>query len=215
MREQIVIIGGGGHAKVVIDVIKIENKITIYGIVDPYVPVGTPIMGVKVIGGDHMLKKLFKKGISAAFIGVGSVKDCKVRKKIYDNLKKIGFWLPVIKHPRSIIANDVKCQEGVFIAAGVVINSATRIGRNAIINTSVSIDHDCTVGDFVHIAPGVTLSGGVKVGDGSHIGAGATVIQGITIGKGCLVAAGTTLCHNISDNERYYGSRAIGAHDKE
>jgi UDP-perosamine 4-acetyltransferase len=182
MKKKIVLIGGGGHCKVVIGAIRLENKFQIYGIVDTVLS-DKEVSGVKVIGNDDDLPKIFKKGIKHAFICVGSIGNCEIRKKIFACLSKVGFKLPVICHPSAIIAKDVEIKEGTFVAAGVVINSGTKIGRNAIINTSSSIDHDCEIGDFVHVAPGVILCGGVIVKDGIHVGVGAHVIQNLSIEK--------------------------------
>ena len=201
MKKQIVLIGGGGHCKVIIDAIKLKNKFSIYGITDFKLAKKTKILGVPVLGKDDMLLEIFKKGIKYAFISVGSVGDCSIRKRIDKELVKIGFKLPVIIHPRAIAAKDAEIGEGTFVAAGAVINPGTRIGRNAIINTSASIDHDCEIGDFAHIAPGVTLSGGVKIGSETHIGVGANIIQYVKIGSGCMIKAGALLTDNLDDRQ--------------
>ena len=201
MKNKMIIVGGGGHAKVVIDAAKLSGAYDICGIVDPKLPEGASVLGVKAVGGDEKLTQLFGKGIKYAFIGIGSVGECNVRKIIYGKLMKIGFCLPTVKHPDAVVSDDVELGEGTFIAAGVVINPGTKIGKNAIINTSSSIDHDCIIGDFVHIAPGVTLSGGVKVGDETHIGVGATIIQDINIGRGRIVKAGSTVVRDNNGKE--------------
>lgn len=201
MKKKIVLVGGGGHCKVVIDAIRKSGKFNIYGIIDPNLAKGKLVLGVKVMGNDDMLKVLFKKGIINAFVSVGSIGNCEIRKRIYSNLKKNKFQLPVIIHPKSILADGIELGEGAFVAAGAVINPGAKIGKNAIINTSSSVDHDCVIGDFVHIAPGVTLSGGVIVGDETHIGAGANVIQCLKIGKRCVVGAGTTVRHDMEDGQ--------------
>lgn len=203
MKKELVLIGGGGHCKVVIDAIRNSRKFSIYGIVDKNLPKGKLIYGVKVIGADDALPELFKKGIRNAFISIGSIGNCEVRKRIHHKLKNLGFRLPVIVHPKAVVAGGVKLAHGTFVAAGVVINPGVRIGQNSIINTSSSIDHDCTIGNFVHIAPGVTLSGSVSVGDETHIGIGANVIENINIGKKCFLRGGTTLSEDIKDGVKF------------
>lgn len=199
MKKKILLLGGGGHAKVVADAIRKSGNFIISGIVDAKLPVGASACGIKVLGNDSQLKSLFHKGIKQAFIGIGSIGDCSIRKRADQFLKSIGFTMPVIRHPSAIIGDDVELGEGAFVAAGVVINPGTRIGRHAIINTSSSIDHDCVIGDFVHIAPGVTLSGGVKVGDEAHIGIGASIVQNISIGKRCFVKAGNIVSVDLNE----------------
>lgn len=201
MKKQIVLIGGAGHCKVIIDAIKLKKEFNICGITDFKLPKKTKILGVPVLGKDDILLEIFKKGIKYAFISVGSVGDCSIRKRIDKELVKIGFKLPVIIHPGAIAAKDAEIGEGTFVAAGAVINPGTRIGRNAIINTSASIDHDCEIGDFVHIAPGVTLSGGVKVGSETHVGIGANIVQCVEIGKKAMVKAGVLLACNLGDGQ--------------
>lgn len=208
--KKIILIGGGGHCRVIIDAIKRFGEFDIYGITDMSLPKGTTILGVKVIGTDDLLPELFNKGIRSVFIAVGSIGDCSIRKEIYNNLKNIGFRLPVIIHPNAVIAEGVTFGEGTFIAAGVVINPDVKIGKNVIVNTSSSIDHDCQIGDFVHITPGVTLSGGVKIGSQTHIGIGAKIIQGINIGSNCMVKAGQLVCKDIPNNTTY----SVGAYEE-
>ncbi len=193
--KRIVIIGGGGHAKVVIDAIKLSGTLKIAGIVDPGLAKGTKILDIEVLGDDSVLEGLRKEGIESAFIGVGSIgkEGVAIRKKIYEQLKGLGFELPVIKHPKAVVAGDVEIQEGTFIAGNAIINPGTKIRKNAIINTSSSIDHDCTIGDFVHIAPGAVLSGGVKVGNDTHIGTGAKIVQGIDVDENSFIKAGSLI----------------------
>ena len=202
MDNKIVLLGASGHCKVIIDAICSRGLYKIAGVVDLNCNYKSKILGIPVIGNDDILPKIFDSGIKNAFVAIGSMGDCNLRKKLYKKIKKIGFRLPVISHAKSIIAKDVQIGEGTFIAAGVVINVGTEVGRNSIINTSASIDHDCRIGDFVHIAPGVTLCGGVEVGNETHIGVGASVIQRIKIGKRCFVKAGSLVKSNQPDNSK-------------
>jgi len=214
-KEKIVLAGGGGHAKVIIDALRSSGEFEIDGITDSNLLRGTAVLGVKVIGTDDALSEAFAAGVKKAFIAVGSIGDYEPRKKIYALLKKIGFALPVIVHPKAVVAGDVLFGEGAFVAAGAVINPGTKIGKNAIINTRSSVDHDCVIGDFVHVAPGATLSGGVSVGEGTHIGTGASVTQYIRIGKRCMVGAGTTLRHDMETGSINYGDRISAGKNEE
>ncbi len=194
------LVGGGGHAKVVINAIKLKSEYDIYGITDPKLKAGESVLGVRVMGSDEILEKAYKDGIRYAFVAIGSLGDERsvgTRIGIAANLKKIGFTLPVIVHPRAVVAEDVSLGEGTFVAGGAVINPGTKIGKNAIINTNSSIDHDCIIGDFVHIAPGATLSGGCKVGKEAHVGTGANITQGVSIDEKTLVKAGTLVSRDV------------------
>lgn len=204
-KKKIMLVGGGGHCKVVIDAIESSGEFKICGIVDPSLPKGKSVLNIEVLGKDDILPELFKKGIEHAFIGVGSIGNCDIRKRIYKNLKDIGFKLPFIIHPKAIVSKYAEIGEGTFVAAGAVINAGTKIGRNAIINTSASIDHDCEIGDFVHIAPGATLSGLVKVRDHVHIGTGASVVHCVTIEKDTFIPAGK-LVYKAEDGCAVWGT---------
>ncbi len=193
--QKIILIGGGGHCKVVIDAIRESNRYEIEGIVDWHKDTEEKILNIPVIGNDDNLQDIYNKGIKNAFIAVGSIGDCILRKELYKKIKKIGFKVPIIVHPKAVIAKDVDIGEGTFVAASATSNPGTKIGKNVIINTSSSIDHDCEIGDFVHIAPGATLSGGVKVGEETHIGIGANVIQNIKISKKRFISAGSLVKH--------------------
>lgn len=202
MKEKIVLAGGGGHCKVVIDAIKKQGGFDIHGVVDPSLQKGTKVLGVPVIGNDEVLPEVFNKGVRYAFVSVGSVGKCGPRKRLYGKLKKMKYILPTVVHPKAIVADDVELGEGTFIAAGAVVNPGTKIGKNAIINTSASVDHDCTIGDFVHIAPNATLSGGVVVGEETHIGTGATVVQYKTIGKRCMIRMGKAAYSDMTNGSK-------------
>ncbi|MFH1394897.1 MAG: acetyltransferase [Candidatus Omnitrophota bacterium] len=191
MKQKLIIIGGGGHAKVIIDAVLAGDEYDIHGIIDQKLEKGTKVLGVPVLGTESILSELFDAGIKNAFIGVGSIGNCDVRRNIYRKLKNIGFNLPVIIHPKAVVARDVEIEEGTFVAASATINPGTKIGKNVIINTSSSIDHDCCIEDFVHVAPGAILCGTVTVGGQTHIGMGANIIQSVKIGKGCFIRAGS------------------------
>jgi UDP-perosamine 4-acetyltransferase len=201
-KNRIVLVGGGGHCKVVIDAIKKAESYNIYGIIDPALK-GKEILGIPVVGDDNDLPKIFRKGIKYAFITVGSIGNCDLRKRLYEEVKDAGFKLPHIEHPNSVVSPYVEIDEGAFIAAGAIIGPGTKIGKNVIVNTNASIDHDCEIGDFVHIAPGVTLSGGIKVGEEAHIGTGATIIQYLKIGKKSFIRSGELVTRDVGECERY------------
>jgi UDP-perosamine 4-acetyltransferase len=202
--KKIILVGAGGHGKVVLDALLKLGSYEVQGFVDNDTK-RKEVLGVKIIGNDQDLENLFKSGCAHAFVSVGSVGDPKIRMKLAAKLKSIGFTLPAIVHPAAVVARGVKIDEGAFIAAGAVIGPDSKIGRNAIINTNASVDHDCNIGDFVHIAPGVTLSGGVEVGEGAHLGSGASVIEYKKIGVGTVVGAGSVVISDLPAESKAYG----------
>lgn len=203
MKDKIVIIGGGGHAKVVISILKKLNNFEIVGFTE--LEEKSNILGIEYLGTDEVLQDLFNKGIKNTAIGLGQIKSAEIRKKIVNFADEIGFQFPSIISPNSIVNEEVKIGAGTVVMDGVVINSGSKVGNYSIINTNSSIDHDCLIGNFVHIAPGVTLSGDVKVGNNVLIGTGANVIQGITITDNSIISAGSSVQKTILKPGVYRG----------
>lgn len=197
MKQNIIVVGGGGHAKVIIDAVRNEGAFTVKGIVDPKFPKGSQIHGAEVIGGDEVLKELYSSGVRHAIIGIGTVGHYEVKQRVYEKLKACGFTLPVVRHPSSVVAADVTIGAGTFIAAGVIINPGVIIGENVIVNTGASIDHDCSIGDYTHISPGAILCGDIKAGREVHIGAGAVVLQNVRIADKAFVKAASLVKEDI------------------
>ena len=204
--EKIILTGGGGHCKVVINAILLAKNYEIAGIIDLEEKIGLQISSIPVIGTDKDLEKYFAKDIKNCFITVGSTGNLALRIKLYNKAKEIGYKFPNIIHPDTIISEFAKIGDGNFIAPGVIINSSVTIGSFCIINTGSIIEHDCKISNFVHIAPGVTLSGGVIIGANSHVGTGSSVIQNLKIGKNTLIGAGSVVVKNIGDNLVAYGN---------
>lgn len=204
--EDLILIGGGGHCKSIIDSIKSENKFNIVGILDNINNVGSYINDIKIIGCDDDLEMIYKSGIKNAFITIGSIGNTYLRESLYIKTKEIGFNIPTIKDITSIVSTNSIVGEGTFIGKRSVINSNCIIGKNCIINTGSIIEHDCIVGDFVHISPGSVLSGNVKIGYKTHIGANSTIIQGIEIGENSIIGAGSVVVKDIKSNIKAYGN---------
>lgn len=199
MSLPVFIVGGGGHAKVLIEALLLR-KVKILGITesDP-AKIGTEILGIQVIGNDTVIWEHAPESIQLVN-GIGSVQLPQSRMDVFKKFKAKRFTFASVVHASAMVASDVILGEGAQIMAGAVIQPGSRIGKNSIVNTNASVDHDCIIGDHVHISPGVTLSGGVMVGNMVHIGAGATIIQGIEIGNRCLIAAGAVVVSPIQDN---------------
>lgn len=211
MKKPVLILGAGGHAKVLVDAL-IQSGSEIVGIADADSSlVGTKLLGVPVLGGDEIINN-FPQSEILLVNGLGSVRVTVKRKDFFNFYRTLGYDFATVIHPSAIIASDVVIGEGVQIMAGVVIQPGCQIGCNTIINTSSSVDHDCLIGENVHIAPGVTLSGGVRIGQESHVGTGATVIQGISIGTHSLVGAGAVVVRDVSDRTSVVGvpAKVIG-----
>lgn len=203
--EKIVLLGCGGHAKSVVDTIECQGFYKIIGFIDNSRKDFFEYRGYRIIGTDDDLEKLYRSGISNAFVCIGYMGKGGVREKLYHKLKSIGFSIPVIADPTSIIAGDVIIKEGAFIGKRTVVNAGAEIGELAILNTGAIIEHECVVEEYSHVAVGAVLCGNVRVGSCSFIGAGSTVIQGIKIGASVIIGAGSTVIRNVED-----GRKAVG-----
>jgi len=204
MNLPVIIVGGGGHAKVLIDALRLRST-RIIGITEAdRKKIGIVISGVRVIGDDSVLSEYALDSVHLVN-GLGSVHLPNARTAVFEKFKEKGFTFATIIHPSAIVAQDVILGEGCQLMAGSVIQPGCRIGVNTIVNTNSSLDHDCLIGDHVHISPGVTLSGDVHIGNGVHLGVGATVTQGVTIGENSLVGAGSVVIANVLKNAKVMG----------
>lgn len=201
---RVLIVGAGGHAKVLLDAL-IENNLEIIGLTDfERAKWHTELRGIPVLGNDDEILSYNPEDIVLAN-GIGSIGSTAKRQHIYELFTEKGYIFAKVIHPSSVISPNARLAAGVQVLAGAVVSAGTKIGENSIINTSASVDHDVSIGKHVHVAPGVTISGGVSVGDGTHIGTGASVVQGVHIGKNVIVGAGAVVLHDVADNEIVYG----------
>jgi UDP-perosamine 4-acetyltransferase len=204
MTLPIIVLGSGGHAKVVLDVLRLLGREVIGLTTRDQNMFDRTLLGYRVLGDDTALARYAPSEVRLVN-ALGSLQSMDDRKTLFEKFKALGYGFEQVIHPMAVVARDAVLDEGVHAMAGAVIQPGSHIGDDTIINTRASVDHDCEIGRHVHIAPGCTLSGNVTVGDETHIGTGATVIHGITIGRRCLVAAGAVVCSNISDTDRVAG----------
>lgn len=203
--DAIVVVGGGGHAKVVISILHRLASYRILGYTD--LKDNGSILGVSFLGSDSELGKLAvtQNGIRAA-LAVGQVRLGKTRHALWESLQSHALSFPRILAQGAIVSDSVSGGEGAIVMDGAVINAGASIGRGAIVNTNSTIDHDVVLEDWVHVAPGATVCGGVTVGRFSMIGAGATVIEGVKIAPECVIGAGATVIEDIHEGGVYVGS---------
>ncbi len=195
MKNDLIIIGAGGHAKVIIDILKKNKDYNVLGCIDK--EKDKLIIDVPVIGDDNDLAKLYSKGVKYAFVALGSNK---VRKKLSEDLLKIGYELINVISKDSIVSDNVKLGKGIAIMPGAIINIESTIEDGAIVNTGATVDHDCLIGPYVHIAPGCNIAGCVKVGEGSFLGVGSCVIDRISIGDWVTIGGGAAVVNDIESN---------------
>ncbi len=192
MTLPVIVIGAGGHAKVVLAALE-EAAVEVHGLTDADAAnVGRRVLEAPVLGDDRVVAGYAPDTIRLAN-GIGSTGKDHVRITAFERFHQLGYVFATIVHPTAFVAADVKLSEGVQVMAGAVIQPGCRIGENAIVNTGARVDHDCNIGAHAHIAPGAVLCGGVAVGRGAHVGAGSTVLQNIEIGPRGLVGAGAVV----------------------
>jgi len=205
--DPIVVVGGGGHAKVVVSILRKLNSYRILGYTDP--KDHGAVVGASYLGFDSELATLAggPKKLSVA-LALGQTGLGQQRFELWTRLHSLALSFPFIVSPHAVVDEGVSGGEGAVVMDGAVINTGTIIGRGAIINTNSTVEHDVVLEDWVHIAPGATISGGVTIGRLSMIGAGATVIEGIKITAGCMVGAGATVLHDLTEAGVYVGTPA-------
>lgn len=198
--KRILLVGGGGHCRSVLDALLTLGIYDQIGIVERNAGNGHGLLGIPVVGTDADLPRLFDCGWTDAAITLGSIGSPFRRRELFRTLKSFGFTLPVIKDFSAVIGHEVTVGEGTFIGKRAVINAGTQVGICSIVNTGAILEHDCRTGDFTHIGPGGVLCGDVILGDDVHIGANAVVRQGIRIGNGSLIGAGSVIIRDVPGN---------------
>jgi sugar O-acyltransferase (sialic acid O-acetyltransferase NeuD family) len=197
--KRIIILGAGGHAKVVCDALRLSGY-HVLGFLDDNPDLqGSQIMGIKVLGYTHQVGDLHADG---AVVGIG---ENRIRQRLYEQLLALEMPLVNAIHPSAVITSDAELGQGIAVFANVVVNPGSRIGNNVILNTASTVDHDCVIADHVHIAPGVHLCGGVQVGEGALVGVAAAVIPYKRIGPHTVIGGGALVAEDIPGDVLAYG----------
>lgn len=187
--DDIILIGYGGHGKSVADCIERGHEYNIVG----YTDLQQHDSVYNYLGKDSVLEEIFAKGIKNAAVGIGYMGKGDLRERLYIRLKELGYNLPVISDPSSIVSPTAKIDEGTFIGKGAIINADAVVEKMSIINTRALVEHECIVREYSHIAVGAVLCGQVTVGKACFIGANATVIQERKIESDTIVPAGAVV----------------------
>jgi len=199
MKDKLLIIGASGHGKVIADIALKMNKWKSMAFLDDDENIKQS-MSIGVIGKSRDVFKYIQD--YDIFVAIG---NNSTRERIQKNLEKLGASIPVLIHPKSIIAEQVEIGSGTVIMAGAIINCCTKIGNGCIINTGATIDHDNIIEDYVHISPGANLAGTVKVGKGTWIGIGSIVSNNISIVGNSTIGAGAVVTKDIDEVGTYVG----------
>ncbi len=204
--DKIVLVGGGGHCKSVIDSILRLKRFTGIAITEKEKQSNRNILDVPVVGSDEDLHDIYASGYKYAFITVGGICDLNIRSGIYNMLKEIGFIIPNIIDPSASVSNHIEIEDGVFIGKKAIVNAGSTIKKGVIINTAAVIEHDCTIGEFVNIAPGVIVCGEAHIGEKTFIGASSVLKQHIKIGSYSMIGMGSVVLRDIGNYSLAYGN---------
>ncbi|MBI4280135.1 MAG: NeuD/PglB/VioB family sugar acetyltransferase [Armatimonadetes bacterium] len=193
-----VVLGGGGHARVVLDCLISSGVARPYAVLDRDRALwGTELMGVPILGGDELLSELAQGGVTGFVVGLGGAGDNGPRRRLYE-LGLAHRLAPVtVCHPSAVCSRWATLGEGSVLLPAAIVNAGAVLGANVIVNTGAIVEHDCVIGDHVHVATGARLASTVRVGAGAHIGAGATVRQCLSIGEGAVVGAGAVVVKDV------------------
>lgn len=205
-RLRCVILGGGGHAEVVIEALMLEKAAVPWIVLDSNEALwGTHLSGVLIGGGDERLPGLKDEGVMSFVVGLGGTGDNGPRRRLFAYAQKVGVCPLTVRHPTAICSPSAWVGEGTVVLAGCIVGAHATLGSNVIINSGAIVEHDCRIGDHVHIASGAVLASAVSVEEGAHIGAGAVVRQGIRIGAGAIVGAGAVVIRDVGPGQTVGG----------
>lgn len=194
--RRLLVIGAGGHGKVVADAASASRKWAVIEFLDDRHPEHGRLEDWKVIARPVDIARVVVAD-DEVIVGIG---DNARRLAIIEELLSRGIKLTVVAHPAAVISPRATLAPGCVVFAGAVINAGTSIGRGCIVNTGAIVDHDCRLDDAVHVAPGSALGGNVRVGRRSWVGIGASVRHGASIGSDTMIGAGAAVVADIGDN---------------
>ncbi len=200
----LLLFGGGGHGKALIDLIRASGTYRMVGIIDDYLPIGSDVLGVPVIGGADQLRQWRAKGIGLAANAVGGIGNFSVRVKVFDLLAQSGFTCPALIHPSAVIERSAQLAGGIHVLPQAYVGSAAQIGFGSVLNAGVIVSHDCSLGKVVNLSPGATLAGNVHIEDYAQVGMGATVNLGLTIGARARLGNSCTVKADVPADGRVW-----------
>lgn len=200
--DSIVVFGGGGLGRSVIDVIRAAGTHRVVAVVDDRLAAGTDVLGVPVVGGAATLGPLADAGLRNVAHAVGGIGRMSVRTTVAERIAQAGLGMPVLVDPSATVSPSAVLGDGSQVHPGAHVQAGSVMGRNVLVNTGVVVAHDCRVGDHVHLAPGAILAGDVTVGDGTLVGMGVTLLLGVTVGAGCVIGNGAHVLADVPDGTR-------------
>lgn len=201
-NASIVLYGGGGHAKAVLEMILAIGAFRLAGVIDDNPALaGGQVLGVPVLGGREKLAELYDQGVGLAANGVGGIINIDVRVRLFELLMRHGYALPALRHPRATVEASARLGDGVQVFANAYVGSSTVLHDCCMVNTGAIVSHDCEIGRYTHIAPGAMLAGHVHVGERALVGMGVTTAIGIHLGDGVRIGNGAILLTDVPSRQ--------------
>lgn len=205
-KKQIILIGGGGHAKACLDVIESDDFWHLKGYLDVKQTLSDSY-GLDYLGSDLEASKFVHE--AKFLITVGHLGFSTIREKLFNDLKKLNAQFAIVKARNSIISKKSIIGSGTIVMHGAILQADTQIGENCIINDRVLIEHDSTIGNHCHISTGAIINGGIRIGNGVFIGSGSVLRNGITIGDNCVIGMGSVVTKSIGQGLTVFGNPAM------
>lgn len=198
MALPLLLVGAGGHARVLVEVLRALGRPAPLGALDADPALaGRRVADVPILGDESVLAA-HPPDTVRLLNAVGSVRSMETRRTVFERLKARGYTFETLVHPAAVLASDVRLGEGVQVMAGAILQVGVTVGANAIVNTGAILDHDGVLGAHCHLATGARAAGNVTIAEASHIGAGATLIQGLRIGPNATVGAGAVVLRDVA-----------------
>lgn len=195
---RIVLLGAGGHARVILESLRLEGAHEVAAFLDPSPDlIGREVDGVAVLPEDAATwLRLASDGVAGFLVTVGDVRS-PVRRRLFEQALSSGLVAARSVHPAASVAPSASLGEGTAVFAGAILGRGVAVGANAIVNTGAIVDHDGVIGDHAHVAPGAVICGGVAIGAGALIGAGSRIREGLAIGDGAVVGMGAVVVADV------------------
>ncbi|GAA0321588.1 acetyltransferase [Psychrobacter aestuarii] len=201
MSKYLAMIGSGGHANVLAEILLLQKKNIICVVSPNDIDIDSPLYGIKHVKSDDVFLDMYKSKDVELVNGIGNMPNSDLNSRVFELFSEMGYCFASVISPYAIVSEYAQLSEGVQVMHGAIIQSRAKIGMNTLINTGAVVEHDCCIGSYNHIAPGATLSGNVVTEDHVHIGTGASIIQSIKVGTGATIGAGCSIVRDIFRNQ--------------
>lgn len=213
MSVDLIVLGGGGHAAVVIDALLASDSAYALGLTDSDRRLmGGNVLGVPVLGTDEDLPALIEAGARYFTVGLGGMRDTQPRRRLFERGVALGLIPVTVIHPSAIVSAHASIRPGCQVLAGAIVNPRAVVGENTIVNTGAIVEHDCRIGSHAHVSVGAKLAGRVAIGEAAHIGIGAVVLQCRSVGSRAIVGAGAVVVRDVAADSLVVGipARPLG-----